>query len=496
MENKATNLVDILNKRFDSNAEIITENIKAVDINVGENFNDKFGSSSLESIKKIASGLSRNDKHLQVVSLDSDREGNIKISAEKTDFAAIRYMRANTGSPRPNILSVCGLVHTKDGLYVIDRRSERMATYPGHFHTIGGSVEPRESVEEALRRETSEELGISQDMVNVGEPIGLIREPKTGFLQLLYSVEIDSVIKELASIRKGNEKEGCQLYCGDNRAEYERFLSNNWGNFVPTGLVGFILEGKKRFGEKWANAILSRTRNAKIGQGAVTIEDEFYSERVGRISYINGRFDVAIEKSERIGGDFISSRLLSGLRCEVGLFHPLTIEGSYTRDAGVFSPYNEVYWIAIRDSPLLDRANAVQATKLSFDSREFGVDFDFYKDMVLEDRDKPVERRRAILVPYNQDCINGDGSSDLDRFLLSSKYNGVLREAGYSESPLCVPDRDYIFREGRAFVRQAWLGRVSEGDSSGGKSSGTLRFFGRSLSSAQLRVVVPNAKKL
>ena len=59
--------------------------------------------------------------------------------------------------------SVAALIAVNSlGEVLLMQRDERQGlTFPGHWNLVGGGVEPGETVEEALIRETREEIGIS-----------------------------------------------------------------------------------------------------------------------------------------------------------------------------------------------------------------------------------------------------------------------------------------------------------------------------------------------
>ena len=58
--------------------------------------------------------------------------------------------------------AVAALIHTSDGLYLLQRRDrKRTIFYPDHWGCFGGAMEPGEAPEDALRRELREELRLS-----------------------------------------------------------------------------------------------------------------------------------------------------------------------------------------------------------------------------------------------------------------------------------------------------------------------------------------------
>ncbi|MEP2828579.1 NUDIX hydrolase [Parvibaculum sp.] len=67
-----------------------------------------------------------------------------------------------------------GAFFVKDGRVLLARRAAHKETYPDCWDIVGGHVEPGETVEQALIRETMEELGVTPLQF---EAVGLFAEP-------------------------------------------------------------------------------------------------------------------------------------------------------------------------------------------------------------------------------------------------------------------------------------------------------------------------------
>lgn len=85
-----------------------------------------------------------------------------------TETAPARYCRQVPTEP---LRCAGALIVDDDGRIFIQRRSPDRVIFPNCWDIVGGHVEPGESVEEALRREVTEETGwsISHVLGQVGE---------------------------------------------------------------------------------------------------------------------------------------------------------------------------------------------------------------------------------------------------------------------------------------------------------------------------------------
>jgi len=58
---------------------------------------------------------------------------------------------------------VCALIE-RDGKLFVAKRADTKASWPGRYEIVGGHVDPGESLEEALRRELREEIGVEVEI--------------------------------------------------------------------------------------------------------------------------------------------------------------------------------------------------------------------------------------------------------------------------------------------------------------------------------------------
>lgn len=63
---------------------------------------------------------------------------------------------------------VVALIH-RGGRVFVARRAETKETWPGQLELVGGHVDPGEALEDALRREVREEIGVD---VQIGQIVG------------------------------------------------------------------------------------------------------------------------------------------------------------------------------------------------------------------------------------------------------------------------------------------------------------------------------------
>ncbi len=64
------------------------------------------------------------------------------------------------------IVSVIAVIRNKEGKYLLVQRSENDDIFPLKWQNLGGKIELGERVEEALKREIQEEIGVTIDNVN------------------------------------------------------------------------------------------------------------------------------------------------------------------------------------------------------------------------------------------------------------------------------------------------------------------------------------------
>jgi nucleoside triphosphatase len=62
--------------------------------------------------------------------------------------------------PFPTRVIVVPLIQNDRGQYLICRKPDRLGVFPGQWGLVGGGIEPGETMEQALRREIQEEVGL------------------------------------------------------------------------------------------------------------------------------------------------------------------------------------------------------------------------------------------------------------------------------------------------------------------------------------------------
>ncbi|MBR9678032.1 MAG: hypothetical protein GOU97_01920 [Nanoarchaeota archaeon] len=260
-------LKDVLNERFGPDVEIVSTNVDEINwIRSTENLFDEFPEGEQEAIFRLSEEYKRNEPYAHIVDYDLSEDGTaVDVYTIRTDFAQIQHMRGKSSvesSKKPRILSANGFYTTSDGVVILRKRADDLATYAGCFHIVGGGANPKSdrSPFDVLLREGCEELGVYMDEFDHSSIslIGLSREPPTGFEQILYTVPLNLSLDEIIKRKESNEGKNCYVkehLLGD-------FLVNNWENFVPTGLTHCLLsESKKPEGDERVKRILKDTRD-------------------------------------------------------------------------------------------------------------------------------------------------------------------------------------------------------------------------------------------
>lgn len=98
-------------------------------------------------------------------------------------------------------LVVAGLIQDDHGNILISQRTATQS-HPHYWEFPGGKIEPRESPEQALRRELKEELGIQATIVGIYHVL-FYSYPDYDILLLAYTCKTDEVPRpiEVAQVR-------------------------------------------------------------------------------------------------------------------------------------------------------------------------------------------------------------------------------------------------------------------------------------------------------
>ena len=76
--------------------------------------------------------------------------------------------------PRTPVTTCVGAVIVANNRVLLGRRTVLRTTYPDCWDIFGGHVEGVETLEEALQRETMEELGVT---ITAWQPLGVVHDP-------------------------------------------------------------------------------------------------------------------------------------------------------------------------------------------------------------------------------------------------------------------------------------------------------------------------------
>jgi mutator protein MutT len=89
---------------------------------------------------------------------------------------------------------VVSLLRRGDQLFIA-RRADTKKTWPGRFELIGGHVDPGETLEDALRREVREEIGIE---IVIGDIVGAFtyESENTFKVEICYLCELADISAE------------------------------------------------------------------------------------------------------------------------------------------------------------------------------------------------------------------------------------------------------------------------------------------------------------
>lgn len=152
------------------------------------------------------------------------------------------------------------ILRSSDGVLVFGRRSQRVALYPGFAHPFGGTMEPPPAgtavdLLAEMRRELSEEVGISPDDLSDLRVIALIEDRRLRQPELIYAAQTALTAEAINRRLDLHEHTGCWMLADDQR-DIDGALS---GNAVMTPvLAGALLcWGWQRFGELWLDQHLA-----------------------------------------------------------------------------------------------------------------------------------------------------------------------------------------------------------------------------------------------
>lgn len=210
------------------------------------------------------------------------------------------------------------------------------------------------------------------------------------------------------------------------------------------------------------------------------LQREVKIEGLGEVYKVEAPFDEALN-SFRAGMIYpLSARDFAFARMQTGKGSSLSNEGTYVREAVLYTP-NVVAnpALIVRESPLLERLHSQKATETNHIRGDYSVETGEFKEKAIEDRSKRAEERRVFFLrDRNNFEIPTDefSKNDLVTWLFQDQtkaYGEFLRSAGIENFSVEVLNPVYVNRQESSFIRQLWFPALSEGIDLGG--------YGRSL---------------
>jgi hypothetical protein len=209
--------------------------------------NDAQATEAAKERKKIASDKNTtNDPHAVLSSGPNWNDDPLNFKVQTLDFAAVRVLRRNidrNNNSLPQVLSANILLICRESREIIlHRRAAHSDTYPNALHTIGGAYMPpkvdhREGDFYQLRltafREVLEESG-ANFVLDENPPMVVLREVKTGFIQLIF-LGINISLKGKSKLKSG--REGEIVYVKYDELPRRLRQENDW---VPTGKAAIL----------------------------------------------------------------------------------------------------------------------------------------------------------------------------------------------------------------------------------------------------------------
>ncbi len=174
-----------------------------------------------------------NDSHAVLSEEPVWEDQPIILRYKSTDYFGICSLSNNNTTPVKTLSSSVVVICSQKRELYLHRRAAVSRTYPSCLHTMGGACKPDEDVDliETAQRELKEEAKLHFQRSG-GIPMMMVREPKTGFIQLvLLGVE---VTPEEVEFRK-DSWEGDVVVIGFDSLPNK--LLTPLDNIVPTGLI-------------------------------------------------------------------------------------------------------------------------------------------------------------------------------------------------------------------------------------------------------------------
>ncbi len=229
---------------------------------------DSFTPQAREQIKEIEASLKYNQPHAQVIALDCRGEEAV-VTTVNYMYSIREYLHTSKDAKiGPGTFSSGGIFITADNYLTINLRSKFLRLYPHCYHSIGGGADSQKDQTslDTIVREGMEEIGL--DRGEIKEPeikhFAMINETACGFYACSYTIPLTQDKSELE--KKKGDGEGSMVFIESKPKEVSSFLLDNWKQFVPSGLVRYILYGASKFGEEWAEAVLNLGKGKPLAQ--------------------------------------------------------------------------------------------------------------------------------------------------------------------------------------------------------------------------------------
>jgi len=190
-------------------------------------------------------------------------------------------------------------------------------------------------------------------------------------------------------------------------------------------------------------------------------------ENLGRISYIDARFDTALQLLRDNSNELITARNLAYARSKEDSRHSLSQYGSYIKEGDVYIPNKTPQILLIRNSPLLQLELAKEAVKAHRSGKEYSIE----SSLAKEYSGKSSEDQNSEVFPLtNLEAIKTNKFAEDKRALWlfqdqAENYGKFLCDSGIKEMPLWFNHERYINSQKSIYINQLRL--RSLGDRSG-----------------------------
>ena len=159
-----------------------------------------------------------------------------------------------------NPVGTSAMVVTADRCLLFGRRGRHLACHGGYLHVFGGSLEPRDRVEdgtidafEAMRRELREELQVGDGEIVGLVCTGMVRDPALHQPELCFDAVLgltrEQVLTRFDPEARGQEHAGIE-WCADEPTSMVSFVRNS-ELMAPAAIGAALLHGRCVWGVSW-----------------------------------------------------------------------------------------------------------------------------------------------------------------------------------------------------------------------------------------------------